>query len=187
MNLLEFENKEELSFNVVKSSTINAFCLPNGTIVIYTGILDVLDNENELIGLLGHEIAHYKNRHSVKALCKSVSSYLFLALLTNDMASVTGVLAENTHTIQQLSFSRKYEEEADEDGLQFVLKNNADPEGMATLFEKLSEESKYHIPEILSTHPNSLERALKIRQSIQGDEKQEFNKKLNALFLELKE
>lgn len=183
---LEFENREELEFYVIESSTINAFCLPNGTIVIYTGILNILENENELIGLLGHEIAHYKKRHSVKAMCKNLASYLFWSLLTNDMASVTGILAENTQTIQQLSFSREYEEEADKEGLRFVLKNKANPEGMVTLFKKLSEESLYDIPEILSTHPNSLERASKIKKGLDGGVEYQTNKVLNRLFLDLK-
>lgn len=184
---LKLNNPEKINLYVVTSNQINAFCLPNGSIIIYTGILNIMDNENELIALLGHEIAHYNNRHSIKSLIKSTSSYMFLSILTNDMASITGVMADNINMLQNLSFSRKQENEADTEGLDFILKNNANPKGMYTLFNKLSDESNFKISEILSTHPDAKKRAKKIENYLSNN-KNNYSKNptLHRLFVKLK-
>lgn len=185
-NLLNTDNQHK--FYVINSKEINAFCLPDGTIIVYSEILNLLENENELIALLGHEITHYKNRHSIKTLARNLTSYLFISLLTTDITGISNLLIENSHLLQSLSFSRKFENEADKGGLEFLLKNKADPNSIVTLFEKLDSHSKINLPELLSTHPDSKKRASLLSKYISSNHLNSgvFNSRIHSAFLELK-
>eukprot|EP00918_Siedleckia_nematoides_P061960 GHVU01135169.1.p1 GENE.GHVU01135169.1~~GHVU01135169.1.p1 ORF type:complete len:241 (+),score=14.92 GHVU01135169.1:204-926(+) len=69
---LNLQNTKPLKFKVVESNEINAFALPDGTIVVYTGILKKMKDYDELVGLLGHEASHVNNRHSMKMLSRTL-------------------------------------------------------------------------------------------------------------------
>jgi Zn-dependent protease with chaperone function len=152
-NELELFNKRPLHFNVVKSSEVNAFAMPNGEIVVFTGLLDQLDTPAQLVALLGHEVSHVNERHSMRLLSRNLAGYLVLSLVIGDISGITAVLADNAQQLHMLSFSRKNEEEADHLGLQILMKNKQDPTGMLQLFAKLKGPSQTNIPELLSSHP----------------------------------
>jgi len=183
---IDFKNTIPLNFTVVESGQINAFALPNGQIVVYTGLLDRLQHSSELAALLVHEAAHVNHRHSMKMLFRNLAGYLLVSLLFTDVSGIMAVLADNAHRLHNLSYSRKFEREADEQGLKILMNNHIDPNGMVQLFVLLEKVSKLPIPQIVSTHPLTAERKVNMQKII---EKSEYsllqNNYLDSLFAQM--
>ncbi|WKN45576.1 M48 family metallopeptidase [Tunicatimonas pelagia] len=184
---LNLKNEKPLQFFVVESNEVNAFALPNGQIVIFTAILENMQSAGELAALLGHEVSHINHRHSIKMLCRSLAGYLTVSLLLSDVNGVVTVLAENAQQLHSLSYSRQFEQEADEQGLKILMDNNIDPNGMVQLFDQLEEESEYAVPKIISSHPLTKDRKENMRRIIYETvyEVKPHNK-LNSLFEKIK-
>jgi predicted Zn-dependent protease len=184
---IDLKNEKPLKFAVVKSNQINAFALPNGQIVVFSAILENMQSKEELAALLGHEASHVNCRHSIKMLCRNLAGYLLVSLLFSDVNGIMAVLADNAQQLHSLSYSRSFEQEADEQGLDILMSNHLNPKGMITLFEQLEHESDFAMPEILSTHPLTDERKNNIQKIIsQSHYEVKPNDKLNAIFSRLK-
>ena len=185
---LELNNTHTLTFTVVESNTVNAFALPDGNIVLYTGLLDKMESYEELAGLIGHEVMHVNQRHSMKMLCKNLAGYIFISVIFSDVNGIMAIIADNAHNLNTLSYSREYEREADQGGTALMIQNNIDPRGMLKLFERLQDEEYFAVPEFLSSHPITKDRIQYIEKYIQ-QEKYEVEKSaiLSELFEELKE
>ena len=152
---LKSKSKYPVTIVVVRSDIKNAFAMPGGQIVVYTGLLKEMNDYSELVALLGHEKAHIEERHSLQMLAKSLGLYIVISLVFQDVNGVGSILVENASSLQQLSYSRKYESDADDLGLKLMLNNNVDPNGMCTLFSHLKAgEGAISVPEFLSTHPD---------------------------------
>jgi Zn-dependent protease with chaperone function len=137
-NNLEYKSEYDISIVVVASDMINAFALPGGSIVVYSGILALIENETELAALLAHEVSHINGRHSLRLISRELSIYILLASLTGDVGGFSAVLIENSDMISSLSFSRKFEKEADLKGFELMVDAQVNPKGMVSLFEKLA-------------------------------------------------
>jgi len=184
---LDLGNSKELKFTVVKSSVVNAFSLPDGNIVMYTGILNVIESSDELVALIGHEAAHVNNRHSLKMLCQNLAGYLFISVVLSDVNGIMGIITDNAHQLQSLSFSREFEIEADEDGFEILINNGCDPNGMPDLFSHLQTDHDKYIPEFLSTHPITDERINNIKKIISNNTHMaSVHNELDLLFIEVK-
>ena len=184
---LDLNNTKPLKFTVIESSLVNAFALPDGNIVVYTGLLNELKSANELVGLIGHEASHVNRRHSMKMLCRNLSGYLFISAVFNDVNGITAVIGDNIHSLQSMSYSRTFEKEADIDALAILNRNKIDPNGMLQLFERLEDNSIVQIPEFLSSHPITSERSNYIKELIKKNEYEvKENKRINALFVKMK-
>lgn len=184
---LILKNKKKLQFFVVNSSEVNAFALPDGSVIIYTGILKSMKNYDELVGLIGHEVAHVNNRDSMKMLCRNLSGYLFISAILGDVNGIMATIGDNVNTLQSLSFSREFEHQADSDGFEILTLNKVNPKGMSTLFERLKVENKLSIPKFLSSHPITEDRIAYINKLIKSKSFPfEENLKLKSLFQELK-
>jgi Zn-dependent protease with chaperone function len=186
---LHLKNTKKLKFTVLDSPIVNAFALPDGNIVVYTGLLKVMKNYDELVGLIGHEVAHVNNRHSMKMLCRNLSGYLFVSTILGDANGVMATIGDNVNSLQSLSFSRKFEHEADVQGFEIVVLNKTNPKGMSNLFKRLQDEEKgvVDIPEFLSSHPVTNERIKDVNELIKTSPfKFEENLKLKELFLTIK-
>ena len=184
---LDLKNKKQLHYSVVKSDQVNAFALPNGHIMVYTGILETMKSSEELVALLGHEASHVNHRHSIKLLCSNLAGYLAVSLLFSDVNGVMAVLADNAQQLQSLSYSRGFEQEADEQGLKILIDNHLNPKGMVRLFEQLEKESKFSVPKILSSHPLTKERKANMEKIIDQSEYQiKPNKQLENIFKKLR-
>ena len=145
---------------------VNAFALPDGRLMIYTGILKKMNTHEELAGVLAHEVSHVEHRHSMRLMTRSLSGYLLLTLVLNDVNGLMTLLIDNAHNLQNLSYSRKFERQADLTGLALLQKHRIDPQGMVRLFELLSKEQEIEIPGWMSSHPVSKERIQYIREKI---------------------
>lgn len=185
---LDLKNTREIKFIVINSETVNAFALPNGNVVVFTGIIDLMQDYDELAGLLGHEVAHVNNRHSMKMMCRNLAGYVFLSAVLSDVNGIMAVIGDNVHSLQSLTFSRRFEHEADVQGLEMLIANQVDPKGMSKLFTRLQGEHDEFIPEFLSSHPVTKDRIEFIDRSIsKGKSTVVENTRLRELFEEIKD
>ena len=149
-----------LRLHLVKDDQINAFAMPGGHIVVYTGILDKMKEPGELAALLAHEGTHVEQRHSTRGIARDLAGSLFVSLLLGDLGGVTSVLAQKGDELKGLSYSRDLETEADTIGIRRMHANGVDPHGMVELLELLGREAE-DMPEgasFLSSHPLTKER-----------------------------
>lgn len=159
---------------VQDDNTLNAFCAPGGYIYFYTGLIKFLDTEDELIGVLGHEMAHADRRHSTDQLTKQYG----LSLLVGIVAGTTGQdqLAQIAGSLTSLAFSRSDEKEADEYSVKYLCPTTYNSAGAAGFFEKIEALGGSNIPQFLSTHPNPENRVqniygTKTKEGCTGNEK----------------
>jgi predicted Zn-dependent protease len=149
---------DKLKIHVVKKDDINAFALPNGHLVIYTGLILNSDNQEELTGVICHEIAHIEQNHVNKKLVKEIGLSALISMTTGGGAEV---IKETAKLLSSSSFDRSLEKEADIKAVDYLLNANVNPEPFANFLSKLSdtedETTKYLT--WISTHPDSKERA----------------------------
>jgi predicted Zn-dependent protease len=131
-------------------STLNAFCAPGGYIYFFTGILKFLESEDQLAGVLGHEMGHADLRHSTRQLTKMYGVQTLLELIAGDRAFIKDIAG----AIIGLSFSRSHEKEADESSVRYLCPTSYSADAGARFFEKISAKGGKNPPEILSTHPD---------------------------------
>jgi predicted Zn-dependent protease len=150
-------------FTIVDSPVVNAFAVPGGYVYITRGIIEYMNNEAELAGVVGHEIGHITARHSVTQL--SQQQLFGLGLTLGSVFSPTfrqfGQLAQMGLQVLLLKYSREDERQADELGIQYMTKLGYDPDQMSKFFQvflTMEEESGQAIPSWLSSHPTTTER-----------------------------
>jgi predicted Zn-dependent protease len=146
--------KDEFAWQVKiirDDNVLNAFCTPGGYIYVYTGLIKYLDNEAQLAGVLGHEIAHADLRHVTDQLTEQYGVSLLLSLLLGQNASVLGDIALG---LSGLAFSRADESQADEYSVIYLCPTDYTAYGAAGFFEKIEASGGVDIPEFLSTHPD---------------------------------
>jgi predicted Zn-dependent protease len=137
--------------------TLNAFCAPGGYIYVYTGLIKFLDTEDELAGVLGHEIAHADLRHSTRQLTKIMGLSLVAEALLGQQQQQLQQIATN---LIALGFSRSHETESDMASVRYLCGTDYNAAGAAGFFRKM--EGKPTPPEFLSTHPDPGNRVQKI-------------------------
>ena len=137
---------------IYDDKTLNAFCTPGGYIYVYTGLIKYLDTEDQLAGVMGHEIAHADKRHTTDQLTKQYGISLLLdVVLGTDRSKIVDVAAG----MLSLRFSRDHEREADTHSVIYLCPTEYQSNGAAGFFEKMINEGQGgSVPEFLSTHPN---------------------------------
>ncbi len=146
-------------------STLNAFCTPGGYIYVYTGLIKFLDTEDQLAGVMGHEIAHADLRHSSRQITRQ---YGFNTLISIVTGGDTSRLAEVASGLINLRYSREFEREADDQSVRYLADTDYQCDGAAGFFLKLNEAgSGAQLPEFLSTHPDPDNRIEAIRNKAQ--------------------
>ncbi len=159
---LDLDKTYPIKVRVIVSEEINAFAIPGGNIFIYSGLLEKMESPEELVALIGHEVTHVTERHSLKSILRSVASSLLFTVLLGDASG----LASQADQFKQLDYSRELETEADKNGLAIMVKNGMQPDGMIRLLQILKKESEEtpQLMKYLSTHPETEERI----KSIEG-------------------
>lgn len=158
----------EYHFYVIKEDVYNAFATPAGHIFINSGLLAALENENELAGILGHEIAHVVNRHISKRIERSkkidlatmagMVAGIFLGAATGDAAAMQTLTIGSAAAGQtaSLAYSRDDEAQADQCGLGYIRKAGYNPRGLLTALQKIRSKQWFgskQIPTYMMTHP----------------------------------
>ena len=135
--------------------TLNAFATPGGYIYVYSGLIKYLDREDDLAGVLGHEIAHADLRHSTRQLQKIYGLNMLLSLALGEGSGLEQVMGQIVGNITALSFSREYEREADARSVDYLAGTDYECDAAKSFFIKLNEmEERGQVPTFLSTHPN---------------------------------
>jgi predicted Zn-dependent protease len=158
-------------FHVQKTDEMNAYCMPGGRIMVYSGLIEKLDaSDAELATVIGHEIAHALREHTRERVSRAYAQQLVLsgaaavAGVNEGTASVANMVAEVTF---QLPFGRDQESEADTIGLELMARAGYDPRAAITLWNKMaSAEGGGRPPKFLSTHPAPKERIKDIEKNL---------------------
>jgi len=148
--------------SLIRSAQINAFCLPGGKIVVYTGILLITQNEPALATVLGHEMAHATSRHGSQRVLEqnlAQTALTGVAMSLSDMdydkqRAVMGALGAGTQFGVLMPFSRKHESEADEIGLLYMARAGYDPRESIRFWQRMENAGSAQPPEFLSSHPS---------------------------------
>jgi predicted Zn-dependent protease len=148
------------AFYVMDDPTVNAFALPGGSIFVTRGILTHMNNEAELVGVLGHEIGHVTARHSVQQMTRQQLAQIGLvagSVLSSTVAQYAGLASQGLGVLF-LKYGRDAESQSDMLGFKYMVREGYDPTAMATMFQTLERVSRLEgagdIPEWTSTHPN---------------------------------
>lgn len=166
----EYLKEYEWDYNLVESSDINAWCMPGGKIVIYTGILPITQNEAGLAAVMGHEVAHALANHGQQRMSASqlqqlgaVAGNIALASSPENRELFNLAYGVGSNVGVMLPFSRSHETEADKIGLLLMSIAGYEPEVAAELWERMQAASQGAPPQFLSTHPSSATRISNIR------------------------
>ena len=160
-------------FNLVKSSDVNAFCMPGGKIVVYEGILPYTQDETGLAVVLGHEVAHAVAKHANERMSQQMmTEYGTAAIGTALGGTSTGVQQAAAAAIGLgsqygilLPYSRKQELEADKLGLIFMAMAGYNPSQAAAFWTRMSQQGS-STPEFMSTHPSDNTRIQQIEKDL---------------------
>jgi beta-barrel assembly-enhancing protease len=159
-------DRSKIKVHVLRKEEVNAFALPDNYLVVYSGLLESCENEAELLGVLGHEIAHMEKNHVMKKLIKEVGLSVLISMTTGNSGGQ--VIKETAKLLSSSAYDRDLEREADLASVDYLLKAKVDPEPFANFLYRLSDETG-NLPEQvywISTHPDSKERAERIIEYI---------------------
>jgi predicted Zn-dependent protease len=159
------DNPYTFEISVVKNDVVNAFALPGGYVVVFTGLLENAQNGEEVAGVLSHEFNHVLQRHGLERIVKQLGVVAVLGILLGDQQGLAGVMKQMGAELFSLQFGRAQETEADVTGLRLLYRAHIDPAGMVTFFQRLAEQEQGRV-EWLSTHPMSAARAERLKQEI---------------------
>lgn len=162
--LLRYKNDFAWEVKLIDDAEVlNAFVTPGGYIYVYTGLIQYLDSEDQLAGVLAHEIAHADLRHASRQMTQKNS--LSTVLLVTGGVAGTDLLTDIGASLVSLKFSRAFEKEADRMAIRILCATNYQADGLAGFFEKLESNGNGRLPAFLSTHPNPGKRVEKIKKS----------------------
>jgi beta-barrel assembly-enhancing protease len=151
--------------------TVNAFALPGGQIFITVGLLKLLDSEDEIAGVLGHEIGHVVGRHSNEQMAKAqLSQGLVNAVVMaggTDYGMAAGQMAQFVSQLKNTAYGRGDELESDQLGVRFMVRAGYDPNALIRVMAVLKKAAAGRAPpEFLSTHPDPDNRVERIKEAI---------------------
>ena len=152
--------------------TVNAFALPGGQIFMTVGLLKLMDREDEVAGVLGHEIGHVVGRHSNEQMAKAqLSQGLVNAVVMaggSDYGMTAGQIAQFVSQLKNTAYGRDDELESDQLGVRFMIRAGYDPNALIRVMEVLKKAAGGRAPpEFLSTHPDPDNRVERIKEAIQ--------------------
>ncbi len=178
---------------VVKNPDVNAFALPGGYIVINSGLIEKAEQGEEVLGVLAHEIAHVTRQHGLQNVVKSAGIYLTVQALFGDTGGLLQMLTDAAPMLLAQKYSRDFEREADQVGLEYLVAAQINPQGMVSFFQKLQDTYKDTPMENLdkslswlSTHPATRDRIEELQEQLE-DVRVENPQKLERDFQSLKQ
>ncbi|MBX3301470.1 MAG: M48 family metallopeptidase [Nitrospira sp.] len=161
------DNPYTFEITVVKSDVVNAFALPGGYIVVFTGLMKEAERLEEVAGVLAHELNHVLQRHGLERIVKQLGFIAVVSIVFGNQQGLGQMMKQLGVELMTLRFGRAQETEADLTGLQLLHRAKIDPSGMITFFERLAEKDEGRV-EWLSTHPMSSARAERLKDRLAG-------------------
>ncbi|WP_257668052.1 M48 family metalloprotease [Parapedobacter tibetensis] len=173
---LESEDGLSLNFKVYKVIDVNAFACADGSIRIFSSLMDMMDDD-ELLGIIGHEIGHIKNKDTRDAIRQAYTRAAIgdaAAATSNEAATLSDTeLGKLADEILGAKYSRKQEDEADKYAYEFLKRHGHDVMGLISTFNKFTEmagdEERRKMSRMLSSHPDSKDRAAAIEKMAKAD------------------
>ncbi|MFC1813181.1 M48 family metallopeptidase [Thermodesulfobacteriota bacterium] len=148
----------KLTVHLNDSPVVNAVALPGGNIIVFSGLLEKMESENELAFVLAHEIGHYSNRDHLRGLGRALVFIMISTTLFGAESNIGNLLAQSLN-ITEMGFSRNQESHADEFALEVLNRCYGHVGGATDFFKKLSVDKKTsRMKHYFSTHPESLKR-----------------------------
>ena len=153
---------------VFNDTSVNAFALPGGRIILLRGLIERSKTPEELAGVLAHELQHVLKRHATRLLLQHASTGLMLVAVSGDLTGVMAYGLESARVLGSLSYSRGFESEADSEGVRMLMAAEIDPAGMIDFFEKLraSEGNLQSATRYLNSHPLAVDRVDNLKKLI---------------------
>lgn len=161
-------DRSRIKLHILNNDEINAFTLPDHHLVVFTGLIRDAESEGELMGVLGHEIAHMEKNHVMKKLIKEVGLSVLISI-TNSGAGGE-IIRQTAKTLSSTAYDRELEKEADLTAVDYLVNADVDPEQFANFLYRLSDK-QVNIPNQvywISTHPDSKDRAEAIIDFLKG-------------------
>jgi len=175
-NISEKLEGYDWEFNLVEDDSLNAWCMPGGKVVVYTGLLKITQNEAGLATVMGHEIAHAFAKHGAERMTQGLlvefGGMALSKALTNRPAQTQNLFNQSygigTQVGVLLPFSRVHENEADHLGLIFMAMAGYDPNEAVAFWQRMvaAKQGQAAPPEFLSTHPADSTRIRNIQRLI---------------------
>ncbi len=170
-------------FSLVKDNQVNAFCMPGGKIVVYDGLMQIINSEDELAVVVGHEVAHAVAKHSNERMSQQLMAQFGAAILGQALSNKSAAIQQLGNTVYglgaqygvMLPFSRQHELEADYMGMVFMALAGYEPAVTVDFWQKMSAGNNGSTPELMSTHPSDATRINEIKKALPQVEK--FKKK----------
>jgi predicted Zn-dependent protease len=134
------KNGIEYKFYIVEDPIPNAFALPGGHVLVNTGLLELADKPEELVGVIAHEVAHVTEKHGFRHIISAAGPFLIFRTFLG--GSSTSLIGAGSSILVSQSFSQEYELEADSVGFKYLVAANVDPRGLADMLGKLEAEEK---------------------------------------------
>jgi predicted Zn-dependent protease len=159
------DNSYRFDVTVVKNDVVNAFALPGGYVVVFTGLLKKAERPEEVAGVLAHELNHVLQRHGLERIVKQLGFIAVASIILGNQQGLGQMMKQLGVELMTLKFGRAQETEADLTGLQLLYRAKIDPSGMITFFERLAENDEGRV-ELLSTHPMSGSRAERLKAEL---------------------
>lgn len=157
-------------FNLIDDDTVNAWCMPGGKVVFYTGILPIAQNKDGIAAIMGHEVAHAFAKHGQERMTSGLvqqAGGIAVALGTSGESEQQKEVWNAVYGVGSglglLKFSRLHEEEADKLGMVFMIMAGYKPEEAVGVWERMKANSDGEPPEFFSTHPSNDSRIQSLR------------------------
>ncbi len=138
-----------VQFRKAEGIGANAFALPNGTIVFTDDMVDLAENDNELVAILGHEIGHVVHRHVLRRIIQDSTLTMLMLLVTGDVSSASSIVLALPTIMLDMSYSRKFEIEADDFAFDFLTTHQLKPDHFANIMQRLEQ---YHLEKLDDKH-----------------------------------
>jgi predicted Zn-dependent protease len=164
------DSDHKFSFYIINDTTVNAFALPGGKVVVNSGLILKSDNWNEIQGVLAHEISHVTLRHHVRGVINNQGFFFVVSALLGGYSDLVAVISGYGSRLESLMYSRRFEFEADNRAFDYMTRAGIDPQGMITFFEKLQkmhgDSINNNYTSILSTHPPTADRIDNLKEKV---------------------
>ena len=180
-DLIKAADTERYDFKLYinTDTALNAFALPDGTVVLNAGLILAADRADEVLGVLAHELAHVRHQHGMRQIISASGVWLIASTLLGDASGVLAVVANASPLLLSQSYSRYFETEADKEGAALLATIRGDIGGLVSFFEKVKAEEEKRLSEIsdddaraaveagfalLSSHPATEDRIAALRE-----------------------
>lgn len=160
-------DRDQMKLHLIKSEQVNAFALPGGHIIVYTGLILDSETEGELCGVLAHELAHQKLGHLMKKLVKEVGLSMLISMTSGN--GNPEMIRQALKVLTSSAYDRSLEREADLKAIDYLINSKINPEGLANFLFRMSTTESDIQQQLfwLSTHPGGEERAKDILDQLE--------------------